>query len=54
MNTYVNPKEAQRSLDIFSNVKAATLLPAMETNVNDTDENKNKGDLSEVSVLSIS
>jgi len=52
MNTYVNPKETQRHLDIFSHVKAATILPAVETNVNDSDEEDNKGNLSEVSILS--
>lgn len=29
-NSYINPKEAQRQLNIFSNVKAATVLPASE------------------------
>ena len=54
MNTYVNPKETQRSLDIFSNVKAATVLSTVETNISDTNEEENKGDSSEVSVLSFS
>ena len=52
MNTYVNPAETQRRLDIFSNVKAATVLPPVETNPNDTDEEKSK-DLSEVSIFSL-
>ncbi|CAF1014336.1 unnamed protein product [Rotaria sordida] len=47
MNTYINPIETQRRLDIFSNVKAATILPAVETNRNDSNEEENKGDLSE-------
>jgi hypothetical protein len=46
-NTYVNPAETQRRLDIFSNVKAATVLPAMEINSTDADQDTGK-DLSEV------
>ena len=53
MNTYVNPTEAQRRLDVFSHVKAATVLSAVETNLTDSDEEKNKEDLSEVSSLSL-
>jgi len=52
MNTYINPTETQRRLDIFSNVKAATVPPAVETNLSDSDEETNKRDLSEVSTLS--
>ncbi|CAF3813699.1 unnamed protein product [Rotaria sp. Silwood1] len=47
MNTYVNPMETQQRLDIFSNVKAATILPAVETNHNNSNEEKIKKDLSE-------
>jgi len=49
MNAYINPTETQRRLDIFSNVKAATVLPAMEGNLSDSDEEKSK-DLSEVNI----
>jgi hypothetical protein len=52
MNTYVNPNETQRRLDIFSHVKAASVLPAVDVNVTDTDEETTKEDLSEVSTLS--
>lgn len=48
MNTYINPIETQRRLDIFSDVKAATVLPAMEGNSTDTDEEENSKNLSEV------
>lgn len=44
-NSYVNPKETQRSLNIFSNVKAATVLPAM-------DIKEEEGDLPEVDIFS--
>jgi hypothetical protein len=54
MNTYINPTDTQRRLDIFSNVKAATVLPAVETNINDSDEQETKADLSKVSILSYS
>ncbi|CAF4816780.1 unnamed protein product [Rotaria sp. Silwood1] len=47
MNTYVNPMETQQRLDIFSNVKAATILPAVEINHNNSNEEKIKKDLSE-------
>jgi len=52
MNTYINPAETQRRLDIFSNVKAATVLPAVETNITDSDEEETKADLSKVSISS--
>jgi hypothetical protein len=52
MNTYINPTETQRRLDIFSNVKAATVLPAVETNITDSDEEETKADLSKVSISS--
>jgi hypothetical protein len=52
MNTYINPTETQRRLDIFSNVKAATVVPAVKTNLNDSDEEENNENLSEVSALS--
>lgn len=51
MNTYINPKETQRRLDIFSNVKAATLGPAVETNRSDSDEEANKKALTEVATM---
>ncbi|UJR13403.1 hypothetical protein I4U23_000418 [Adineta vaga] len=47
-NTYINPKDAQRRLDVFSQVKAATIIPAVETNINDSVETKNDENLSEV------
>ncbi len=52
MNTYVNPTETQRRLDIFSQVKAATLLPAVDASLTDSDEEQVKEDLTEVSILS--
>ena len=36
MNTYVQPKETQRLLNVFSNVKAATV--AVETTSNEQEE----------------
>lgn len=36
MNTYINPKETQRRLDIFSNVKAANILPGVKTKADET------------------
>ncbi|CAF4469697.1 unnamed protein product, partial [Rotaria sp. Silwood2] len=47
MNTYINPTETQRRLDIFSNVKAATVLPVVETNHIGSNDEKSKRDLSE-------
>ncbi|CAF1447071.1 unnamed protein product [Adineta steineri] len=47
-NTFINPKETQRRLDVFSNVKAATILPAVEANSNDSNEENDEKNLSEV------
>ncbi|CAF1449602.1 unnamed protein product [Adineta ricciae] len=47
-NTYIDPKDTQRRLDIFSQVKAATVVPAVEANTNDSSETENEEDLSEV------
>lgn len=51
-NAYVDPNDTQRRLDIFSQVKAATVVPAVETNTNDSSETENDEDLSEVSTFS--
>jgi hypothetical protein len=53
MNTYINPTETQRRLDIFSNVKAATVVQAVKTNLSDSDEEKVKENLPEVFTLSM-
>ena len=50
MNTYVNPAETQRKLNIFSNVKAATV--AVETNNNKEQEVEQKTDLDLTKVVS--
>lgn len=50
MNTYVNPIDAQRRLDIFSEVKAATLVPAVEANNTESDGDSEDEKLSEVSI----
>ena len=51
-NTYIDPKDTQRRLDIFAQVKAATVVPAVEANANDSSETENDEDLSEVSAFS--
>jgi len=51
MNSYINSQETQRRLDIFSSVKAASVLPSADAATDDTSVDvNNKIDLSEVMI----
>jgi len=51
MNAYINPTETQRRLDVFSQVKAASVLPAVDANLKESNEEEIKQNLTEVSIL---
>ena len=53
---YINEKETQRTLDIFSNVKAATLVSTVETSpvadaTDRNDDGNKKEELTEVNLV---